>query len=137
MPVYDTALFEPPAPLARVTLRNPDTGAAWADVAMLLDSGADVTLIPQTAVDQLGVVIAPDRHYELMGFDGSISLAPVVRLELTFCRRIFRGQFLLIDQAWGILGRNILNAVPLLLDGPRLSWDEYRSADTCHAPSLT
>ncbi len=55
-----------------------------------------------------------------MAFDGDTSLAEVVRLELLFCRRTFRGQFLLIDQAWGVIGRNVLNAVPLLLDGPRL-----------------
>ena len=45
-----------------------------------------------------------------------------------FGRRIFRGQFLLIDQPIGILGRNILNEVSLLFDGPRLEWTEYRPA---------
>jgi hypothetical protein len=126
MPAYDATQFEPPAPLARVILRNQDTGAVWSDVPMLLDSGADVTLIPQTAVKVLGAAVVPDRHYELVSFDGSISLASVVRLELIFCRRTFRGQFLLIDQAWGILGRNVLNAVSLLFDGAHLVWDEHR-----------
>ncbi len=49
MPAYDSTLFNPPAPLARVTLRNPETGAVWSDVPMLLDLGADATLIPQVA----------------------------------------------------------------------------------------
>ena len=40
--------------------------------------------------------------------------APIVQLELLFCNRTFRGQFLVIDQEWSILGRNILNAVALL-----------------------
>jgi hypothetical protein len=126
MPAYDTTQFEPPAPLAQVILRNPDTGAAWSDVPMLLDSGADITLIPQTATSTLGVAVVPDMRYELIGFDGNTSFASVVRLELVFCHRAFRGQFLLIDQAWGILGRNILNTVSLLFDGPRLEWDEHR-----------
>jgi hypothetical protein len=60
-----------------------------------------------------------------MGFDGNLSTAPVVKAVLVFCGRTFRGQFLLIDQEHGILGRNILNAVPLVLDGPKLSWDEH------------
>jgi hypothetical protein len=47
MPAYDATQFDPPAPLAQVTLRNPDNGAIRPDVPMLLDSGADVTLIPQ------------------------------------------------------------------------------------------
>jgi hypothetical protein len=46
MPAYDATLFAPPAPLARVTLRNPVSGAVLPDVPMLLDSGADVTLVP-------------------------------------------------------------------------------------------
>ena len=77
---------------------------------------------PLVCVDRLGATPAADQYYELMSFDGSTSLAPVVRLEMIFVGRTFKGQFLLIDQPWGVLGRNILNAVPLLLDGPRLTW---------------
>jgi len=126
MPPYDDAQFEPPAPLARVTLRNTGTGALWSDVPMLLDTGADVTLIPRVTLTRLEIPSAQDRRYELIGFDGNRSLAPAVQLELIFCRRIFRGQFLVIDQEWGILGRNVLNAVSLVLDGPHLTCDEHR-----------
>jgi len=125
VPPYDVTQFQPPAPLARVTLRNPDTGALCSDVPMLLDSGADVTLIPQVTLNRLEITAIQDKRYELIGFDGNTIFAPVVQLELIFCRRAFRGQFLLIDQAWGILGRNVLNSVPLLLDGPHLTWDEH------------
>ena len=126
MPAYDGTQFEPPAPLARVILRNPVTGATRSDVPMLLDSGADVSLVPQSVAGLLGAAAIPDRRYELIGFDGSTSFAPVVRLELVFSRRMFRGQFLLVDQEWGILGRKVLNEVPLLFDGPHLTWDEHR-----------
>ena len=70
MPAYDATQFDPPAPLAPVALRNPDNGAIQSDVPMLLDSGADVTLIPQTAVDVLEAVIVPDRQ------DGQHGLSP-------------------------------------------------------------
>jgi hypothetical protein len=86
MPAYNTIRFKPTAPLARVILRNPDTSTTCSDVPMLLDSGADVTLIPQTVVDMLGAAVVPDRRYELGGFGGSTSFASVVRLELIFCR---------------------------------------------------
>ena len=49
MPAYDTALFTPPAPLARVKLRNSDSGDTMPDVPMLIDCGADVTLIPRAS----------------------------------------------------------------------------------------
>jgi len=126
VPHYDDTRFEPPAPLAQVTLRNPDNGALSPNVPMLLDSGADVTLIPQMTLNRLDITYVQDKRYELIGFDGNTSFAPVVQLELIFCGRTFRGQFLLINQEWGILGRNVLNSVPLMLDGPNLTWDEKR-----------
>lgn len=126
MPDYDSELFTPPAPLARVTPRNPESGATQTDVPMLLDTGADVSLIPQASISSLALTAVLDMHYELVGFNGSSSLAQVVRVELIFLERTFRGQFLLTEQDWGILGRNILNAVPLLFNGPRLIWESPR-----------
>ncbi len=53
MPACNASEFDPPAPIAYVTLRNRLTGATWVDVPMQLDSGADVTLVPQAAVSHL------------------------------------------------------------------------------------
>jgi hypothetical protein len=112
MPAYDTTLFQPPAPVAYVPLRNQTTSAIALNIPMLLDTGADVTLIPRAALDSLGFDVIANNTYELLGFDGNKSVAQVAQVELVFCRRIFRGQFLLVDQLYGILGRNVLNAVP-------------------------
>ena len=51
MPAYDASRFNPPAPSATVTLRNQDNHKSVVDVPMLLDSGADVTLIPQACIN--------------------------------------------------------------------------------------
>jgi hypothetical protein len=91
---------------------------------MLIDCGADVTLIPQAVVNGLGVTVDSGTTYELMGFDGSKSVAQAVQLDLLFLKRAFRGRFLLIDQVWGIVGRDVLNHVAILLDGPHLIWSE-------------
>jgi hypothetical protein len=128
MPAYDDHFFTPPAPLERVTLRHPENGTTVSDVPMLLDSGADVTLIPQASVALLGTIIRIDESYELMGFDGSVSRAQAVQLDLIFLRRRFKGRFLVSTQAWGIIGRDVLNHVSLLLDGPHLTWSEQRAS---------
>lgn len=127
MPAYDDRFFNPPAPLTRVTLRTPADGKTAPDVPMLIDSGADVTLIPQQSVTVLGAIIDPGAGYEVMGFDGRKSVAQVVNLDLVFLKRVFRGRFLVSNQEWGVLGRDVLNHVSVLLDGPRLVWDEQTS----------
>lgn len=128
MPAYDDQFFTPPAPLARVILRNSADGKAVSDVPMLIDSGADVTLIPQQSVILLGAPVDPDVGYEIMSFDGRKNIAQIVSLDLVFLKRIFRGRFLVSNQEWGIVGRDVLNHVAVLLDGPRLVWDEQKSS---------
>jgi predicted aspartyl protease len=125
MPSYDASHFDPPAPVTRVTLRNPHSGATVSDVLLLVDTGADITLLPRTAVEQLGVSLLAGQQYELMGFDGSKSFASVVILDLLFLKRAFRGRYLLLEEEHGILGRDILNHVILLLDGPQQQWAEW------------
>jgi len=102
MTQYNATDFDPPAPVAYVTLRNPLNSIKWLEVPMLLDTGADITLVPQQVVEKLGLTMAANQSYELAGFDGNMTTAQVVSLELVFCHRIFRGQFLLLDQTWGI-----------------------------------
>ncbi len=46
MPSYDAEKFAPPAPVARVTLRGVDRTSAVTGVPMLLDTGADVSMVP-------------------------------------------------------------------------------------------
>ena len=46
MTAYDDDGFDPPAPVARVVLRHPDSAVSVTGVRMLIDSGADATLLP-------------------------------------------------------------------------------------------
>src|SRR5262245_53092559 len=124
MPSYDAAQFDPPAPVARVVLRNLDNSKSVSDVPLLIDTGADVTLLPRRAVASLGIPELTRGQYELVGFDGNRSAASAVVAELIFLNRAFRGQYLLIEQDWGVLGRDVLNHVALVLDGPQSQWTE-------------
>lgn len=122
MQAYDAAQFDPPAPLAIVTVKSAQLGTVIHDVPMLLDTGADVSLLPRALVAPLASPGA--RLYELEAFDGTRSTAPAITVELQVLGKSFRGQFLLIDSWHGVLGRNILNNLSLLFDGPSREWME-------------
>ena len=92
-------------------------------IALLIDSGADATLLPEHAIKALGVSIEGEQ-FELMAFDGSTTMSSSVRIDLLFLNRTFRGLFLLTNQECGILGRDILNHIPLLLNDPQEEWKE-------------
>jgi hypothetical protein len=121
MPEYDADQYDPPAPVARVTLRNPQTNAVLADQPLLIDTGADATLIPQAALVPLGLQPIAELSYELIAFDGTRSVASVADLDLIFLNRRFRGRYLLTHADIGVLGRDILNHLALLFDGPAIS----------------
>ncbi len=128
MPTYDSDLFDSPAPLARVSLKNLHTGKAVNDVPILIDTGADLTLIPRTFVDELKWDTEAEAGYELEGFDGRKTVARSVQLGLTFLGQTFRGRFVVLDSQSGILGRNVLNHFAILLDGPQLIWREHNES---------
>lgn len=107
-----------------MVIRHPDGDDGVADVPLLIDSGADATLLPRSAVESLGLDDTGER-YQLVGFDGTISESAAVLAPLVFLRRSFRGRYLLTQGEVGVLGRDILNHVRLRLDGPGLTWDEF------------
>lgn len=89
---YDAETFDPPAPIAHVSIKDPATGASLSDIPMLMDTGADVTLLPTGSVEKLGLEPAQDVAYEIQGFDGEPKLAQVIELEMVFLGRKFSGQ---------------------------------------------
>jgi predicted aspartyl protease len=123
MPAYDDERFHPPAPVARVLIRNPDLGDEVVNVPMLIDTGADASLLPRSVVASLGIVGTGER-LQLLAFDGSASDSETVRADLVFLGRRFRGHYLVIDAEVGVFGRDLLNHLRLFLDGPSLTWAE-------------
>ena len=61
MPAYDDEGFAPAAPVASITLRHPDSGKSPMNVRVLIDSGADATLVSRSAVASLGIVGTGER----------------------------------------------------------------------------
>ena len=125
---YDEQLYQPPAPVASLTLRSlDDPNRIVANVLALLDTGADVTLVPRWAIEQLGLTPQTDESVKLAWFDGSIRSAESVALEASFQGGRFQGRYVLVDQPHGIVGRNLLNHFRLLFDGPANAWERVAS----------
>ena len=125
MTPYDDQHHQPPAPIGHLTLRTLDgSDRTVANVMAVLDTGADVTLLPRWAIEQLGLTPESDANYSLAWFDGSIRSVESVVLETYFQGGRFQGRYALIDQPHGIIGRNLLNHFRLVFDGPARNWQK-------------
>jgi hypothetical protein len=114
------AQLKPPAPFVSVTLRNPVTGADKQDVPAQLDPAADRTLLREAVVLALAL---PQIGTILIGGVGGVTQAmPAYPVQLAIDN--LPAQVIEVvasaGESWVLLGRDILNAHRLLLDGPQL-----------------
>lgn len=116
--------YDPPAPIAKIKIRNPETLEVIADIPMLLDTGSDITLLPRSFCESINIEISETRFLELEGFNQSKSVAYYARLEFIFLKKMFRGNFLVYDQDEGIIGRDVLNEFCIAFDGKNSEWKE-------------
>ena len=122
MHAYDATNFSPPAPIATVDFVDFETRRVVNDVLMLLDTGADVSVVPKAIVDALGSVITVDAA-ETVSIIGGTSSTGAAQLQMRWLQFKFTGTFLVIDASYGIIGRNILNRLRIAYDGPQQGWD--------------
>jgi len=117
---YDRNI-DPPAPFVEVTVRHPVSDQQAALPAQL-DTGADISGIPQRLVDKLGLVAA--RAIPVAGYDGvCVSLFTyVVTLQVAGTR--FRYvEVVSLPEECVLLGRDVLNRFFARLNGPELTFD--------------
>lgn len=110
----------PPAPVIRARVRGP-SGAVRSEVPLLIDTGADVSLVPVAVASAVRAVVRPSTAL-IRFLAGREVLLDQADLTVEFHRYRFRGSFLLVDSSYGIVGRNMLNTLWLALDGPSLEW---------------
>lgn len=118
---YDAAHGDP-APVVQAGVEALHGSGSCVVVPMLIDTGADLTLIPTHVVDQLHLVVEPESNVVLEAFDGSRTTRPVVRARLHIGRFKFPGIFVVDHGQVGIVGRNVLKHLRVLLDGPSARW---------------
>ena len=108
--------FNPPAPLATLQVGVPH-GKMVESTEALVDSGADITVIPRTVVEHLGlrmVDIVP-----VAGFSTAAAGCPVYSACISLeGRELGVTRLISWAGAYALLGRDILNQFKALLDGP-------------------
>jgi hypothetical protein len=126
---YDEQQFAPAAPVFPMRLSHPARATPVLDVPAQVDTGADVTAVPLSTLQQLQA----DQSGDLVisSYDGSFAHVPVfaIRLELP-TGQWGRLNALGIDSEHVLLGRDVLNLLRLLLDGPALTLEVLPAADS-------
>ena len=120
MPAYDGADFDPPAPIVHALVRGLDGGQA-SDALLLLDTGADVSVVPRVGVEGTGTAVRRS-NIAIEGYGGGRALCDLADLEVEILGYGFKGAYVVGDAAFGIVGRDILNLLVLQLNGPGREW---------------
>jgi hypothetical protein len=122
MAAYDATHFSPPAPVARVQFINLATRQFVDDVLMLVDTGADASVAPQSVVETLQGD-TQDVSLETTSLAGGNRAMAIAHLQMRWLKYTFTGAFLVTDSDYGVIGRNILNQLRIKFDGPAQNWE--------------
>jgi hypothetical protein len=115
---YNTQI-EPPAPFVHLLLRNPADGTELSNVPAQLDTAADRTVLPQSVVANLRLAQIGTM---LIGGLGGITYTLPTYVVLVSVHDLAPVPVKIVassDEQWILLGRDVLNALRLTLDGPK------------------
>ena len=113
--------YSPPAAVLKVKFINPILSYE-AEIEAKLDTGADITVVPEAVIDRLGIV--PAGRIDVTSFDGDGTVRYTYFVNLAFLGFTF--EFVEVIGARrrdSLLGRDVLNRLKAVLDGKALEFD--------------
>ncbi len=116
---YDSG-YAPPAPCLGIRLAAPDEPFRSQELKVLVDTGADATIVPAQYVEPLGVQI--DNRKLLRSPWGGRQAVDVYLLDIEIGGQRLPMIEIVADEQGeeAILGRNVLNRLFMVLNGPKL-----------------
>lgn len=113
---------EPPAPFIDLLLRHPEQPDQSLSIRAKIDTGADISALPDRLIAQLNLPIT--GKLLVRGYEGRSQevTAYAVHIEIDSARfRVY--EVLATHESHALLGRDILNYFYLRLNGPELTMD--------------
>jgi predicted aspartyl protease len=112
--------LDPPGPFIHVHLKSPDGSRELRDVPAQMDTGADLTVIPESAVLELQLVAAEVVTVIALGNQKSAAMTYYLQAAPRECKSVFIEVIADHDEPNVLLGRNFLNHFHIVLNGPEL-----------------
>jgi len=112
--------YRPPFPAIEVILHNSDSALHTVALKALLDTGADGTLVPLTYLRE--ILAPPLTETRLRSHWGEWRVAQLFLVEIRIGTSTLPNIFVVGDEQGNeiVLGRDVLNRLRLLLDGPAM-----------------
>lgn len=119
---YNATLWDPPAPAAKIAIWNPRDPYNIKHIIALIDTGSDITFVPQNIVEELQLIIVdqvlvggydtPEEEYKETFLYSAFLQVPPLKPRISPIAPLKQNDYV-------ILGRDILNYCRTTLDGPR------------------
>lgn len=112
----------PPVPFLDIVIRHPLTPDRMHRVTAKLDTGADISAIPQSIATALDLL--PAQTILAQSFDGTLTRIDTYAVTVAIGQaRIRTIEVILIPDEHALIGRDILNHFYVQLNGPPLTFD--------------
>ncbi len=114
--------FDPPAPFMDVIIAASNDSGPQRSVGTLLDTGAEISIIPQQIAHELE--LSPYAEMIIEAFDGRRQRVNLYAVTLEVAgTHLSPVRAVAYPSSYAILGRDVLNRFLTTLDGPHLSFE--------------